>query len=214
MKYITEAKKAVLALERDLQEFLTNAVREGAYDDVAEIAVLAGSLREMMARLSIAPTKVNIESLEVLPPPAKVRPRGITRAIAESNRGAGSQYPKFLRDGDRLIKLGWSKKDKREYEHKASVDVCKAVCFHLADAAEGQVFRMEDFFPITSADGQEIPTYQSYLVLAWLRSLSLIERTAKDGYRWTADPFDEAAFAKAWSKTHTRGDLQGNTRNE
>jgi len=204
MKYITDAKKAVLALERDLQEFLTNAVREGAYDDVAEIAVLASSLREMMAKLSIAPTMVNIESFEVLPPPPKVRPRVVTREVVPTQRGAGNQYPKFLRDGDRLIKLGWSKKDRREYEHKAPADVCKAICFRLADAVEGQVFRMEDFFPIANADGQEIPTYQSYLVLAWLRSLSLIERTAKDGYRWTTSSFDEAAFAEAWNKTSTR----------
>ena len=206
MKYITDAKKAVLTLDRDLQEFLTSAVRAGAYEDVAEIAVLASSLREVMTRLSIAPTMVNIESLDVLPPPPKVRPKGVTRALVQGNRRAGSEYPKFLRDGDRLIKLGWSKKDRREYEHKAPVDVCRAVCFRLAEAAEGHVFRMEDFFPITNADGQEIPTYQSYLVLAWLRSMSLIERTAKDGYRWLTNSFDEAAFTEAWNKTSTRGD--------
>lgn len=46
----------------------------------------------------------------------------------------------------------------------------------------GTVVSMDGVLPLSADDGSEIPDYQSYLCLAWLRSIGVVDQQGKEGY--------------------------------
>jgi hypothetical protein len=102
------------------------------------------------------------------------------------------------------VKIGWSKTSRTEYEHRAQKRVVDAVLKAVVSAGQkSQVFTVESLLPITdTADGTEIPAYQVYLALAWLRTEGFVNQHGREGYsllvtaniektvedRWTALP--------------------------
>ena len=110
------------------------------------------------------------------------------------------KYPRFERDGGRLIKIGWSKKSREEYEHRASREVAQAFARALWNAMEpGKTFAMEEVLPVRDSAGDELPDYQSYLSLAWLRSEGAIEKLGRDGYVLRIQDMDTETFDTLWS---------------
>jgi hypothetical protein len=122
-----------------------------------------------------------------------------------ARRGSRASFPKFERDRDRLIKIGWSKKDKQVYEHRAPREAVSRVFADLMERSEssGQ-FRMEEVLPIKNADGADIPSYQVYLALAWLRDAGAIERRGNDGYVPRLSATKSASFNDLWEATPVR----------
>jgi hypothetical protein len=115
--------------------------------------------------------------------------------------GNGSdEYPRFERDEEKLVKVAWSKKDRREYEHRAPHDVVNVVAASILGVGRpGKVFSMEDLMPFKTAAGAEIPSYQAYLALAWFRSLGLVEQRGKNGYAAVTGALNISAIEQAWS---------------
>jgi hypothetical protein len=92
-------------------------------------------------------------------------------------------YPRFFRSADDLVKIGWSKRERAEYQHKAPQSVLALLIRKLAVAgAGGRMFTANDLFPLTTDHGIEIPIYQAYLCLAWLRNEGLIQPHGRQGY--------------------------------
>ena len=114
-------------------------------------------------------------------------------------------YPQFVRDRDRLVKLGWSKKDRAVYEHRAPLLAVQAVFAGLLGATKKQgVFRPEDLIPTKLSDGTDVPSYQVYLVLAWLRSLDVVQRQGNDGYKVLRKQLPSVDMKKYWEMTQER----------
>ncbi len=113
----------------------------------------------------------------------KQRKKGAVRSSSPRTSPA-SAYPQFLRDDAHLIKIGWSKKEKRQYEHKAPKVVLDLLLAALLSAGrDGHWFTTEDVLPLReTVDGGEVPSYQAYLCLAWLRVEALIEQHGRQGY--------------------------------
>lgn len=113
--------------------------------------------------------------------PVPVATRG-TPAIARKLRKP--DYPKFFREGDTLVKVGWSKSERDEYEHKSPKRVVDALIAQLVRVAEpGRRFVMDKVLPLRDPDsGAELPTYQPYLALAFLRHAGLVEQHGRSGY--------------------------------
>lgn len=115
-----------------------------------------------------------------------------------------SKYPRFERDGDRLVKVGWSKKAKAEYEHRAPREAVVAFVNHLTSRVEpGEVFAVDDLLPVPDGSG-ELPSYQVYLTLAWLRAAEAIDKKGRDGYVLTAAPLDGSALNVLWRQLPMR----------
>ncbi|MCC7293030.1 MAG: hypothetical protein IT449_13295 [Phycisphaerales bacterium] len=97
---------------------------------------------------------------------------------------AKGEYPKFFREGDTLIKVAWSKKQRAEYQHKAprrAVDLLAAAIARKASRT-GR-FTTEELFPLKDPhDGAEVPSYQAYVALAWLKSAGMVRQKGKGGY--------------------------------
>jgi hypothetical protein len=97
-------------------------------------------------------------------------------------RGKKSGYPKFFRHDDWLIKVGYSRSE-GEYEHKCPKSVLNLLTEVLTKAgANGAMFSMSDVLPLTNADGSEVPSYQVYLCLNWLRDSELVQEHGRRGY--------------------------------
>lgn len=191
------------AAEKQLRELIARAAADGDYVVISQLVEAAEGLRRTTKLLAGAeasrgqPGSVPQGVEPVTEPPAP------GAAPIEPVKRTTKEYPRFERQGERLIKVGWSKKERAEYEHRTEKEVALAVSLYLAETPKDQVFRMDDLLPI-EIENDEVPLYQAYLVLAWLRDRGLINKQGKDGYQWRVGDFDEPAFEAAWGSTPRR----------
>lgn len=152
-----------------IRALMETALAERNYEDIQSLAALAARLSEATrgnrASISLA--------VDVVP----------ARKERESTQSASSEYPRFERDEDRLVKVGWSKKDRRAYEHRTPLSVANAVIAALiARMNKRGYIQMDKVLPV-KFDGEEVPSYQAYVVVAWLRSLGILTKQGNDGYK-------------------------------
>jgi hypothetical protein len=123
---------------------------------------------------------------------------------AGKNRKQGAptkKYPVFFRQSENLVKVGWSKKARREYQHQAPKRVLeKLVATVLAVSAKSPQFTIEQVLPLMSErDGVEMPGYQTYLCVAWLRDAGLLEQHGRQGYSIRQRDKFQDATEDAWN---------------
>lgn len=204
------AEELVRAAELGLRELLETALAEKRYADVAAVAPLAEAVAAALTG------RLDREALPAPPPPSRAyQPARASAALRAERRSAGGrtepdQYPRFERDETRLVKVGWSKKERREYEHRTPLEAVFAVADRLATAVPpGKAFTMDGLMPFKGADGAEIPSYQAYLILAWLRDSGAVEQRGKDGYAVVTGALAHARVQAAWEATKNRQHVQG-----
>jgi hypothetical protein len=172
--------------EKSLVELSAEAARSRDYDRAAIIIGLAREIRAMAARLEFSRLpEVSASSVKQtggLREPTE-QGKGRRSTSARSRRGRRSAYPQFFRDGESLLKVGFSKRD-GEYVHKAPDRVLFALVEVFAKTCgRSRRFTMEEVIPqVGTAIGCDVPSYQSYLCLSWLRSLGLVEQHGRQGY--------------------------------
>lgn len=115
-------------------------------------------------------------------------------------KAKNANYPKFRLDRDELVKIGWSKKQNAEYRHKAP----KAVVLSVVDGlqkrgAAGERFTLEELLPFRDRETQaELPSYQTYLTLAWLRQEHLVVQHGRQGYSLRTETNLMDAIEERW----------------
>ena len=57
---------------------------------------------------------------------------------------------------------------------------------------------MDRVLPLTDDSGNEIPSYQAYVSLAWLRSIGTVKRLGKEGYMLVNGALDMSALQRSW----------------
>jgi len=132
-------------------------------------------------------------------------------AKARKKRKA-SPYPKFFREGDTLLKLGWSRKSRSEYEHRASREAILAVAERVAEVASPNNtetagrFTVEDLGDVRMAEADEpISGCQVYLCIAWFRKTGLIVQHGRRGYTLPIAPARFSAKVRsAWGELRDR----------
>jgi hypothetical protein len=179
------AEEAISEAEARLRQLMETALAKQRYVDVAKLAPLADGL------LNVLKVARNGDShLPALLPDADLASDRRTKSsgagdlfASGGSRTSEGSYPRFERQGDRLVKIAWSKKDRREYEHRATANIILRVAeLFERDRAFGTPFMMDSLMPFKTRTGVDIPSYQAYLALAWFRSLGTIEPRGKDGY--------------------------------
>jgi len=141
--------------------------------------------------------------------PRSLRPERKRKAKAKTK---ASPYPKFLREGNALLKLGWSKKGRSEYEHRAPREAVLAVAARVAEAAShgdsstGSRFTVEDLREVRVALGDEpVSGCQVYLCVAWFRRAGLIVQHGRRGYSLPVAAVNFPAKVKAaWVELRER----------
>ncbi len=203
---MTTAKRALeigLGAERQLRELAGNALSAGEYDAI-HIAELAKAIGEIVRSAGLAegngsaPAALSSASAS----PLKQTARSISRVRRTPSKGT---YPKFFRRGDDLVKIGWSKKERAEYEHKAPRRVIDALATAISKrGANGRNFTSDDLFPLKdAATGEELPDYQAYVALAWFRMTQLVDQLGRRGYLSKHSRVIEQVSSVNWGKLPT-----------
>ncbi len=193
MTWAATARAALQACEAVLRRLVAEAAAAGDYDAVVTLTRWASGIRHLGTPSAPAPESVRSPGA-ASQGPALRRPDLRTPVHARrSQRGTravsppSNVYPRFVRRGSELVKVGWSKRSRTEYEHRASRQVVNRTVELLAKAASGdELLRIETLLPPVGAQGN-IPVYQVYVVLAWLRAEGLVKQHGRQGYS-IADP--------------------------
>lgn len=197
---LVEAEDALGALMRE-------GLEQQRYDDVAAVAEIAQRFSDFIRSLE-GPVR-EAEQRETR------RKRKSKRRRTAKSRQAGSKppiaaqrdaYPKFRRDGDRLVKVGWSRKGRKEYEQRAPIEVVWTFVRVLGERDDrGAAFVMDEVLPLKNETGEEYPSYQSYMALAWLRSVDVVSKNGRDGYQPDASKLDEEHMRGLWENLRRLG---------
>lgn len=203
MPYREEANKVVVHAETDLRSLAERALSERAYADVAHIVSLADSLRGLSER-----TDAGAAAPPALANNTPRRSRAASRRNPLCTKGparARRGYPRFERDGDKLVKIGWSKKCREEYEHRASRGAVEAFAQYLTSNVQpGKTFLVEDILPVSDGADGELPSYQVYLTLAWLRDLGAVKKLGREGYVLQGSMASNGDLEELWKRTEAR----------
>lgn len=181
-----KAVKSIRGCETELRSLLAAAADAGDYEVVLQLTSWAQQLAALAssAEAGASPQKTAI----------------VTPYSSAKRAAKGKDYPRFGRRGESLVKIGWSKREKTEYEHKApkrAVDLL--VNALVRTGTNGRIFQANDILPLADPDeGSEIPAYQVYLTLAWLRSLGLVDQHGRQGYSITKSKELVANVDGAW----------------
>lgn len=186
MSTIDSAKKIITACEHSLRDLLSEAAKEGDYSSLSAIAHWAKSISALIdTSFPVAsPKRSNRDSEKT----SKERPLKVK-----------TQYPYFKRSNDSLYKIGWSKKSKNEYRHNISYETVVDIVKHFMKEMQTEnIYATEDLLPVTDRTGQEIPSYQVYICIAWLKEIGLLSQNGRQGYSMSNPRNTMDIVEKAW----------------
>jgi hypothetical protein len=189
---LRHAEAAVAALA-------TEAAGERSYDSAERLLGIARQLAASAQALAALATKSQGAN------GAAEHRTPLTSAVAVSD-GEESDGPlQFERDGDDLIKRGKSKSGEKGYEHKAPRSVIEGLVETIRTSANKKgEFLTGRIFPLQDAAGRDIPNYQAYLALRWLRQIGLVERVARQRYKMNATIDPVSSIEAAWQALSPR----------
>jgi len=205
MEYQNEALGIIRSAEQSLADLAQKALVQRDYPKTTFLMGLAEELRDIAAGLEsppeeVAPTPIT-EGIKITDA-LSLLVQGSNKVKLSRKSPKKGEFPKFLRDEGNLYKIGWSKADRATYEHKAPKHVLLALIDKLkVVAAKKRRFTMEHILPLIGKDDQaELPSYQVYLCIAWLRKLNLITQYGRKGYSISHPAKLEFSAEKAWQK--------------
>lgn len=216
MKSVLKAQNLLREVEAKLNKMIAEALAKHSYGEVKELAGLADGLAALVHEAPPAdlPTRTARQLAQLVmesspddggagtKKPTIARKKRSTKRPSERKPRAKtvpSGYPRFERDENRLVKVGWSKKNQKAYEHRVPREVLGSFVDHLATVVdEGQVFEVESLLPAEDQNGDEIPAYQIYVTLAWLRESGAVEKKGRDGYVLRDGSLADGGVSRYW----------------
>jgi hypothetical protein len=172
--------------EREIRALLATAVESGDYEELSKITVCAKGLKALIEKLGS-------------PVPLISAPEG--------SKGNVGEYPKFFRDGNKLVMVGWSKKGQAEYTHVAPRSALDALLEKLVEACESdEIASTHDLLPLSNPwSGKHFPEYYARTCLRWLRSIGLVKKYGHRGYSIKTDVEYESIIESRWKRLAARG---------
>jgi hypothetical protein len=194
----TETKLAALA---------GDAAKEASYDTAACLIDLAKDVADLASKAR-AQLESEAKSLGQ-PVESSQSTAAVTNITTQSQikgRPKRTEYPKFLREGNNLVKLGWSPSEKSEYEHKSPREVIPLLVTAVSKiGSNGRRFSMNKILPLVNpTNNSHVPDYQVYLCLAWLRTLGLLTQHGRQGYSLTTKAPIEPLIDTRWTALPAR----------
>ena len=186
MRPVSNPVEILERAEADLASLAAQAAARQAYGEAARLLKLA----EGVARLRHDPngTGADPPRMNGLPAASRLRTREIKSGAKRAGRTShgvpkADSYPMFRRDGEEIVKVGRSKAAGQTYEHRSPLAVLRRLCEAALEHADFRhQFSTEELFPLRDRDGRELPSYQGYLCLAWLRRTGLIRADGRAKY--------------------------------
>jgi len=214
MSLVTDAARAVSTTETRIRELIQTAVVERQFDTAKRLidaieglaivrhALEAGAPDGSTRGLATTYTETALGTASDQVQAASV---DSTDTAKKATKAKLPTYPQFERDNDRLIKIGWSIREKKTYEHRIARQAVDDICGFLAEHVKPKrPFKVEQIGPVKSASGAEVPTYQTYLVLKWLQHFGAVERRGNDGYVLGERGASKDIVDQLWTQTTER----------
>lgn len=180
MNHLALACESLRNAEASLRDLAAKAATDGDYASVMQIASWAQAVKEISSGTTA--THENRAGIAA----ANCSRRVVTQTKLSKRpkrKEHTSEYPKFFRRGDQLVRIAWSKRDDAEYQHKTSFAVLKQLAEMLTSVGtEGRIFSTDEILPVQDQDGRPIPTYQAYVCIAFLKQAGLIDQHGRQGY--------------------------------
>jgi len=182
--------------EGQLRDIIAEAAKQGDYrgvDAARHIAVSIQEIKGMVNERHSVPTKSDRIGM---PSNAVQKKR---KSVSKKSRSAG--YPRFRISENVLTKIGWSKRQKSEYTHKVSRSIFDRTLKSMVTLTNGRTgpFTAEQIINVVNKSEEEfIPSYQVYIVIAFLRSTGCIQQQGRDGYHIPIEV--ESKAEEAWKK--------------
>jgi len=167
--------------ESEVRKLIEEALAQNRYADVASAARVADHLARIVVELS---STCNSDPYAPDPNLGTTLSGTDLSGQTTQRRRSARDYPRYAKDGERLIKFAWSKKDRAEYEHRTPRQTVQLFLEAVRKKkGTGKIFKADEIFPIKDpATKQEIPSYQAYLALGWLCHEGLVTKKGRDGY--------------------------------
>lgn len=166
--------------EGELRRFAAEAAAVGDYDRLTRVAATARQLLDLAGEWQSSEN--GDDTTHEQPSAPDTRPDSPEAPHSRGRgRAAGRGYPRFMRRGSDLVKIGWSKAGQKEYQHRAPHSLLMALQRALLDASKARkLFRMDVLERHLATNN--VPGYQAYAWLAWLRSAGLVAQHGRQGY--------------------------------
>lgn len=199
-----EVRSAAVAAERQFRDLMAASAMRGEYETVVKLSAVACQLSQLAADAGggeAGPLGTPASTAGSMPAHKDSQAgREPTRPTRRQN------YPRFERDRTQLVKVGWSKKERREYIHRAPRTGLMSLARRVAEVGKASaLFGMADIMPVRLEQGEELPAYQSYLCFAWLRQVGAIKQLGRRGYSLAGE--DPSLLAeRLWDRLPQAGD--------
>lgn len=176
------ASAAIRKAEQDIRGLLASAATAGEYEAVVRLNTIARRLADMAAEVaSEPPPPLAAQCVSSAAPEPQPAANGSPPASRKGSRR--DDYPRFERSRDLLVKVGWSRKARSEYVHRVPKAGVHAVLRRVLDVGKGgRVFTTDELLPVRLGGDDELPGYQAYVCLAWLRTIGAIKQHGREGY--------------------------------
>lgn len=168
-----------LSTTNDLaKRLIAEAAALGRFDEVSALARIAERLQELLGGSPSEPLQPGTAAACMsAPTPANERDQTTV------NEAGSARFPFFVREGNDLVKIGWSRKENREYEHRAPRTLVLALVRQVTVLGKTGHRFTADAVMKNGENGDRVwPAYQSYAVLAWLRWAGLVVAHGRKGY--------------------------------
>jgi hypothetical protein len=207
MEALGELLEAISQLDAYARGLVSSALAEGNFDEVATLTPIAKDVAALAARWppgpSSRPTSKSHKAARDAAQPSQNAPNGSDRL----SRHKESRFPQFVREQDDLVKLGWSSRDEKVYEHRVSKGTVNVVTRAVAGKGKlGQRFSMDQLLTsIHPEKGDEaIPSYQVYAVISWLKENGMLLQHGRQGYTVVRPQTFTDSVQTAWEALHRR----------
>jgi hypothetical protein len=197
MGHLALAAETLKKAETDLRDIVAKAAVGGDYAGVVRIASWAKAIRDLLERKpTIRDNGADLASTN-----------GGVMSVVQAKNGRtlrkkqASEYPRFFRKGDELVRVAWSRRARSEYQHKTSEAVLKSVTETLSRlGTKGRIFSTDEVLPLRDPQGSEVPAYQAYVCIALLKMTGLIEQHGRQGYSISTPAEFTDAVDAIWRK--------------
>jgi len=180
MAIIQRTHNLLTDTEKTLVGLASEAGGARDYDQAASLIELARKIKQLTEQFMSGASR-NETPANSADETKDVHPGAESKTPIRSRNKLG-QYPRFVREGDNLVKIGWSKSQRAEYEHKSPKRLLAVLCESLT-SANGKRIMMNKVLPLKDpVTGAAFPDYQSYVCLAWLKSTGLVTQHGRQGY--------------------------------
>ena len=180
MNIQTTIQKILVEADQRLRQAIADAATAGDLEGVDMARNAAGRLRQMINGLDSSedgPINTSAQSSAGPGKASKPQPRMRTKKK--------SKYPKYEVRGEFLCRIGWSKKDRKEYEHKVARSVYEdtiSVIETLAHDLSGPITADQIIRKVNKLSAEAVPNYQIYVVIGVLRDNRDISQMGRQGY--------------------------------